>query len=96
LQKIETIVIKDILYLKLEDGSEREIAASELVAVQPWFGLTPVQVGNKMAIAGPGHEYFIVKTKNEELKIPRHPDFSENDKEILDFIFSNCEIHKKS
>jgi hypothetical protein len=48
-----------------------------------------------MFIAGPSYEYLLVKTKTEELKVPRFPQFPENDKEVIDSIFANSEIRKK-
>ncbi len=85
-------MLKEKLYLKLADGTEREIPESEIVSIKPFIRL---KQENKMTMAGEPQEYFLVKTKTESLEILRYPDFPENDKEVLDFIFANCNIRIK-
>jgi hypothetical protein len=88
-------MFKDVLYLRMQDGSEKQVSASELISVHPYFELKPVEVEKGVIFSGPGQEYFLIKTKTEEIKVPRYPEFPENDKEILDFIFANAEIRRK-
>jgi hypothetical protein len=84
-------MLKTNLYLTLEDGSERTFAESDVRGIQACIEVTPVRMGD-IEVAGPLQGYLLIRTALEEVKIPRLP---ANDKEILDFIFSNCDIQKK-
>ncbi|MDD4929557.1 MAG: hypothetical protein PHP85_09800 [Gallionella sp.] len=84
-------MFKSELNLILQDGKERTFNESEIQGIQPYIGVTPIDIGG-MSIAGSLKEYFLLTTKTDKIEIPRIP---ENDREILDFIFVNCEIRRK-
>jgi hypothetical protein len=86
-------MFKESLNLKMLDGSLREIPASDLLSIQPYIEIIPIRPEPGIFFAGPLEEVFVVKTKDGELKVPRFP---ENDREVLDFIFSNADIRRKS
>lgn len=84
-------MFKSELNLILQDGQDRTFNESEIKSIQPYIGITPIDIG-RMSIAGPLKEYFVLTTQTEKIEVPRLP---ENDREVLDFIFANCEIRRK-
>ncbi|MDO9482530.1 MAG: hypothetical protein Q8K34_21600 [Hydrogenophaga sp.] len=84
-------MFKSELNLILQDGQSRTFNESEIKSIQPHIGVASIDIGG-MFIAGPLKEYFLLITQTEKIEVPRLP---ENDREVLDYIFVNCEIRRR-
>lgn len=84
-------MFKSELNLILQDGQSRTFNETEIKGIQLYIGVIPIDIRG-ISIAGPLKEYFQLTTKTEKIEVPRLP---ENDREVLDFILMNCELHRK-
>lgn len=80
------------LHLKEEDNNECIIQASDILGFHAYNESEVIKIDEHMSFAGSLIQYFLIKTKTGDLKIPRS---GENDTEILNFILHNFECRKK-